>query len=118
MSAAVSEPAASAKTCPSAPPETGSVLLGVVAERGRIAYLTPHVPVTPALLDGMARQNVPIENRLRFAGPCMQGRCEQWRGAQGAGRCSLIDRTIEALGGEGGRGGAAALRDTAELPLV
>jgi|GEM_PF-4300415 len=30
-------------TCPSAPPEPGSVLLGIVAAKGEIAYITPNI---------------------------------------------------------------------------
>ena len=86
-----------AKTCPSAPPEPGSVLLGVVAGRGQVAYLNPSPPVTPELLVILGQHGVPVENRVRFAGPCMEHRCVQWEGAAGAGRCGLIDHAIDTL---------------------
>jgi hypothetical protein len=86
-----------AGTCPSAPPEPGSSLLGVVLERGQVAYVNPAVPVTDALLDGMAIQGVPIENRLRFSGPCVEHRCIQWVGAPSSGKCGLIDHALSAL---------------------
>jgi hypothetical protein len=92
----------SPKTCPSAPPEQGSVLLGIVTGKGKIAYINPHPPVTSELLVILGQRNVPIENRLRFAGSCMEHGCVQWQGEAGAGRCGLIDHAIEALGIESG----------------
>src|SRR5271167_2099100 len=86
------------KTCPSAPVEPGSALFGIVAAKGQIAYLTPNVPVTPELLVILGEGGVPIENRLRFAGPCMEHRCVQWKGEAGVGRCGLIDHAIDSLG--------------------
>lgn len=86
------------KTCPSAPAEPGSVLLGVVAGQGQVAYLSPHVPVTSELLESLKRNGVPTENRLRFACACMERRCVQWKEEAGSGRCGLIDHAIDALG--------------------
>lgn len=85
------------KTCPSAPPEPGSVLLGVVAGKGQVAYLNPSPPVTPELLITLSQYGVPVENRVRFAGPCMEHRCVQWQGQAGAGRCGVIDHAIDVL---------------------
>ncbi len=85
------------KTCPSAPIEPGSSLFGIVAAKGQIAYVTPNVPVTPELLVILGQDGVPIENRLRFSGPCVEHRCVQWKGEAGAGRCGLIDQAIDAL---------------------
>ena len=81
-------------TCPSAPPESGSVLLGIVTAKGEIAYLTPHIPVTEDLLATFEKDGVPPENRLRFAGPCMECRCVQWADS----RCGLIDRVVDHFG--------------------
>jgi hypothetical protein len=89
--------ATSAKTCPSAPPEPGSALLGVVAEKGQVAYITPNVPVTKELLASLGESGVPVENRLRFSGTCMEHRCVQWKGEAGSGRCGLIDHAIAVL---------------------
>jgi hypothetical protein len=86
------------KSCPSAPVEPGSSLFGIVAAKGQIAYITPSVPVTHELLVILGEDGVPIENRLRFAGPCMEHRCVQWKGEAGAGRCGLIDQAIDSLG--------------------
>jgi len=84
-------------TCPSAPAEIGSVLLGVVAERGQVAYLSPNVPVTPTLLDSLEASSVPLDNRLRFAGPCIAHRCIQWKGGEGTGHCGLIEHAVRTL---------------------
>ena len=84
-------------TCPSGPAEPGSVLLGVVAGRGQVAYLSPNIPVTKRLLQSLADETVPIENRMRFASACIEKRCIQWKGASQAGRCGLIDHAVAAL---------------------
>jgi hypothetical protein len=81
-------------TCPSAPPEPGSVLLGIVAAPGEIAYITPNMPVTQEMLEAFEKGGIPPENRLRFAGACMGNRCVQWAGT----RCGLIDRVVEHFG--------------------
>ena len=86
-----------AATCPSAPPEPGSALLGVVIGPGHIAYLNPGVPATQAMIDDLAESGIPIENRLRFSGRCMEHRCVQWKQDAGTGRCGLIDHALEAL---------------------
>jgi hypothetical protein len=84
----------SAFTCPSAPPEPGSVLLGVVASPGQIVYITPNPPVSQEMLETFQKNGVIPENRLRFAGPCMEHRCMQWAG----NRCGLIDRVVDHFG--------------------
>jgi hypothetical protein len=86
-----------AATCPSAPPEPGSALLGVVTGPRQIAYLRPAVPVTQKMLDGLAENGIPIENRFRFSGTCMEQRCVQWKGGEGDGRCGLIDHALQEL---------------------
>ena len=85
-------------TCPSAPPEPGSALLGVVLAQGQVAYVNPPTPATQEMLDSFAASGIPIENRMRFSGPCMEHRCVQWQGEPGAGHCGLIDRALVELG--------------------
>ena len=70
------------------------MLLGIVAARGEIAYITPNLPVTREMLVIFQESGVPPENRLRFAGPCMGDRCVQWAGH----RCGLIDRVVDHFG--------------------
>ena len=84
-------------TCPSAPPKPGSALLGVVTGKGQVAYVNPPVPVSQEMLDSFSRNGIPIENRMRFSGHCMEHRCVQWTGAPGAGRCGLIDHALGEL---------------------
>lgn len=86
-----------ALTCPSAPAEPGSNLLGVVVAPGQVAYVNPSVPVTRELLDDFARRGVAVENRLRFSCICREHACKQWDGEAGAGRCGLVDRAVSAL---------------------
>jgi hypothetical protein len=77
-------------TCPSAPPDTGAVLLGVIAGKGEVVYITPSMPVTSSLLESFSQNGIPVENRLRFASPCIRHQCVQWSGD----RCGLIDRAV------------------------
>ena len=84
-------------TCPSAPPEPGSALLGIVTAPGQVAYLNPGIPATQEMIDSLAKSGIAIENRLRFSGGCMEHHCVQWAGKPGAGRCGLIDHALEAL---------------------
>jgi len=80
--------------CPSAPPEQGSVLLGIVSAPGQIVYITPNPAVTPEMLNTFEKNGVVPENRLRFAGACMEHRCMQWAD----NRCGLIDRVVDHFG--------------------
>lgn len=92
------EPSGLTKTCPSAPAEVGSVVLGVVIAQGQVAYLTPNVPVTTELLEELHGHGIPVENRMRFACACREHGCQQWDGAPGAGgRCGLVDRAVTTL---------------------
>lgn len=86
-----------AATCPSAPPEAGSSLLGVVTAPGQVTYLTPAIPATQEMIEKLGGTGIPIENRMRFSGPCMEHHCVQWTGAPGDGRCGLIDHALDAL---------------------
>jgi hypothetical protein len=81
-------------TCPSAPAEPGSTLLGVVTGKGQVAYISPNIPVSRRMLDQFQHAGVPIENRLRFACACLQHRCIQWVGREEAGRCGLIEHAV------------------------
>ena len=69
------EPSGLTKTCPSAPAEVGSVVLGVVIAQGQVAYLTPNVPVTTELLEELHGHGIPVENRMRFACACREHGC-------------------------------------------
>jgi len=84
-------------SCPSAPPEPGSALLGVVMGPGQVAYLNPGIPATQEMIDSFVSSGIPIENRMRFSGRCMEHRCVQWLGEAGGGRCGLIDHALDAL---------------------
>jgi hypothetical protein len=50
------------------------------------------------MLDALEIHGIPPENRMGFAGRCMQHRCAQWAGA----RCGLIDRVADHFGREEG----------------
>jgi hypothetical protein len=94
--------AKASKTCPSAPPEPGSALFGMVAAKGQVAYITPNIPVTDELLVILGQSGIPIENRLRFSGACMEHLCVQWEGGAGSGRCGLIDQALDVFRIESG----------------
>ena len=101
IGAALAE-AKAGKTCPSAPPEPRSALFGVVAAKGQVADITPNVLVTNELLVILGQSGVPIENRLRFSGACMEHLCVQWEGGAGSGRCGLIDQAMDVFRIESG----------------
>ena len=97
MSGSGGQVARRATTCPSAPPEPGSTLLGVVIGPGQVAYLNPGIPATQEMIESLGSNGIAIENRMRFSGPCMEHRCVQWAGEPGTGRCGLIDHALDAL---------------------
>jgi hypothetical protein len=72
--------------CPSAPPEPGGILVGIVQEDGRVGFVS-----TPLRVDEDFVREVEAEGevarRYRFATPCVEGRCNHWRG----GRCRVSD---------------------------
>jgi hypothetical protein len=87
----VSSPVEPALTCPSAPCESGAVLLGVAGSGGDFGYITPAVRVSEDLAAKLKAQGSP-ERRIRFAQQCVKGRCIQWTG----NRCGVIDRVLDA----------------------
>jgi hypothetical protein len=65
--------------------------------RGQVAYLNPNVPATSEMIEAFKSDDVPIENRLRFACACMECHCVQWSGDAQGGRCGLADRAVETV---------------------
>jgi hypothetical protein len=59
---------------------------------GTLAYISPKIPLTRALLDELRNSGIPIENRIRFSGPCLGKGCAQWTGH----RCGLVDTIVSA----------------------
>jgi hypothetical protein len=86
----MSTPKIAASTCPSAPPEIGSSLLGIVQDNGSVAYLSPNIKLTQALLDDFSKQGIATGKRLRFSGSCMKEDCVQWE----AEHCGLADVAV------------------------
>ena len=78
-------------TCPSAPCESGALLLGVAGPGKEFGYITPAVRVSDELAAKLQARGSP-ERRLRFAQPCVEGRCIQWTGS----RCGVIDSILDA----------------------
>jgi len=83
--------------CPSARAEPGATLLGVIGVDGQVAYLKTAIEVDQDFIDEVGKDGPP-EERYRFAGRCVEGKCMQWDGA----RCGVIDSVVPYLGtGEG-----------------
>lgn len=83
--------------CPSARAEIGATLIGMIGTDGRVAYLKTALGIDQDFLD--AAGPAP-EERFRFAGTCVEGRCVQWNGA--LARCGVLDGVRDVLGdGEG-----------------
>lgn len=76
--------------CPSSLASGDAVLLGVRDADGRLTYLAPAVHVD-------AEENRALRERfddpgvaLRFAAPCVEGKCARWTGS----RCAVIDSAL------------------------
>jgi hypothetical protein len=74
-------------TCPSSTCEPAHELFGIVGPDGLIAYLRPRFVVDAVFAAAARAEPMPPEARFRFAGPCREDRCSQWRN----GRCGVID---------------------------
>lgn len=84
--------------CPSARCEPGAKLIGIVQENGRVAFLTPPLPVTEEAAQ-VARAGRAPERRFRFAQPCVEEGCRHWTGQ----RCGVVDAALELEETEAGR---------------
>ena len=81
------------RSCPSSVGAPGARLFGVVGDDGRVATVRP-APVIDAAFVEKARRHGPLEQRFRFAGPCLRSGCGQWTGS-GCGVIARIMADIE-----------------------
>lgn len=84
------------KSCPSGPCQEGALLLGVMTEAGRVAYVQPPTRVNAEFV-GRARALGRPESRFRFSVPCIEGGCPQWNGRG----CAVADKVVEEEGHRG-----------------
>jgi hypothetical protein len=97
---------ASALMCPSSRCEPGSSLIAILGDEGRLAHVTPALPVDAAFVESARRHGSP-EARMRFASPCLQAGCAQWTGSS----CGIIEKVVAAeVGPQGGRLPRCAIR--------
>ena len=89
--------------CPSARAEPGATLLGVIGVDGQVAYLKTKLEIDQDFIDEASEYGAP-EERFRFSGKCVEGKCMQWD--NGASRCGVLDGVAPLLG-----------RGDAEAPL-
>jgi hypothetical protein len=66
--------------CPSARCAEGNLLLGVVGPAGAVNFIKDRIEVTDAFVAAASQGRSP-EMRFRFAGPCHEKGCPQWREA-------------------------------------
>lgn len=66
------------------------MLLGVVGEGGRLAYVTPQL-IVDGEVAALAREAGVPEARMRFAQPCVEAKCGHW----GGDRCLVIGKMLE-----------------------
>jgi hypothetical protein len=85
------------RACPSSSLEHATHLVGIVRDDGRIAYISPALPLTPEFKASAAAAGEP-ERRLRVAGACVEEACIQWDGVG----CGLADRLVAQVGGRAG----------------
>jgi hypothetical protein len=97
---------ASALMCPSSRCEPGSSLIAIVGDEGRLAHVTPAMPVDAEFVAAARRHGSP-EARMRFASPCLQAGCAQWTGTS----CGIIEAVLAAdVAPSGGRLPRCAIR--------
>ena len=97
---------ASALMCPSSRCEPGSSLIAILGDEGRLAHITPAMPVDEEFVAAASAHGSP-EARMRFASPCLQAGCAQWTGSS----CGIIEQVLAAeVGPEGGRLPRCAIR--------
>jgi len=98
------------RTCPSAPCEVDSIMLGVRTGSGRLAYINPPVRVTDEVFVELRRSEVAPERRFRFASTCTEADCGHWTGRA----CGLSDLLVdsEAVLAEGDTLPACSIRSS------
>lgn len=77
--------------CPSGCCEEGAILLGVVGTDGLVGYVSPRTTVNAHFVQRVQGGGA-LEQRFRFAQPCIESQCRQWSEA----RCGIIDRVLSA----------------------
>lgn len=87
-----SSPAA-AKACPSGPCREDALLIGVMTEAGRLAYIQPPTRVDANFVARANELGRP-ESRFRFSVPCIEAGCPQWNGRG----CAVVEKVIEEEG--------------------
>lgn len=75
--------------CPSAPAQPGAALLAIVGSDGRLAHVSPPIPVDEAFVATASRHGAP-EARMRFTAPCLEAGCAQWTGSS----CGVIEQVL------------------------
>ena len=83
------------RLCPSAAPEPGAILLGIVGPDGRVGYVWPTMTVDQEFVDRASTGRSP-DAKFRFAQKCVETSCGHWTGE----RCGLIDLGLQ-LAAEG-----------------
>jgi len=73
-------------TCPSARPQEGAVLLGIVGQDGEVALLDERITIDGSFLE-TASQGRDLSHRFRFASPCATKGCANWSGHH----CMVLD---------------------------
>ncbi len=92
--------------CPSTSVENATVFLGMIGSGGRVAYVSPAVPLSRDDIEALpADERRPLEAQYRFAGPCVESECGHWSGSH-CGLGELIADAGEAadLAGESNGG--------------
>jgi hypothetical protein len=75
--------------CPSAPARAGASLLAIMGSDGRLAHVSPPIPVDEAFVAAASRHGRP-EARMRFTAPCLREGCAQWTGSS----CGVIEEVL------------------------
>ena len=79
------------RSCPSAPCREGALLIGVMTQRGTLAYVQPPTRVDADFVEKAKALGRP-ESRFRFSSPCIESGCPQWTGDG----CAVVEEVLEA----------------------
>lgn len=82
-------PAATGKSCPSAPAAPGALMIGIVGTDGMVHPLARALPVDAEFVESARRHGSP-EARFRFSSPCVEGACSQWTGQS----CGIVAKVL------------------------
>lgn len=79
-------------TCPSAPLNDRSKILGIVNENGEVNILPQTLDLDKEFIQ-IAKEGKEPEKRFRFANKCVESACQQWTGSS----CGVVTNVLDKI---------------------